>query len=98
MLAVALVAEQFFRQNVAVHVAPINPTQEYWANQWARQSIKKSIAMAMLPWIANVTQASVGFHRRRLLRWVPSSHYGLMSESLGAEAVYVKTNNLSRVF
>ena len=32
VLAVALVANGFFRQNVAVHVVPINPTQEYWAN------------------------------------------------------------------
>ena len=99
VLAVALVANGFFRQNVAVHVVPINPTQEYWANAMGGDEYyKKSIAMAMLPWIANVTPASVDFHHRQLLQWVPSSHYGLMSESLGAEAVYVKTNNLSRVF
>jgi len=95
VLAVALVANGFFRQNVAVHVVPINPTQEYWANAMGGDEYyKKSIAMAMLPWIANVTPASVDFHHRQLLQWVPSSHYGLMSESLGAEAVYVKTNNL----
>jgi len=29
VLAVALVVNGFFRQNVAVHVVPINPTQEY---------------------------------------------------------------------
>lgn len=99
VLAVALVANGFFRQNVAVHVVPINPTQEYWANAMGGDEYyKKSIAMAMLPWIANVTPASVDFHHRQLLQWVPSSHYGLMSESLGAEAVYVKNNNLSRVF
>ena len=56
VLAVALVANGFFRQNVAVHVVPINPTQEYWANAMGGDEYyKKSIAMAMLPWIANVT-------------------------------------------
>ena len=98
-LVMALIANGLLRSNVIFHVAPMQIEKGYWASATeGSDQYRKAIALSLLPWVANVTPASVDYTHKLFLDYVPPDVNGLMSESLGAEALYIKNNNLNRVF
>lgn len=99
LLAGALVTNGIFRSHEVLHIVPMQIQQAYSASAMdGDEQYRKAIALSLLPWIANVTPASVEYTHKLFMSYVPPDLYGVMGESLGAEAVYVKKNNLNRVF
>lgn len=99
LLAVALVANGMFRRNTILHVVPFQVTHEYWASATeSSEEYRKQVALSLLSWVSNVTPLSVEYTHKLFLQYVPPDQYGEWSENFGAEAVYVKKNNLNRVF
>jgi conjugal transfer pilus assembly protein TraE len=98
-LIVALIANGMFRKNVILHVAPTEIGQPYWASSMgSSEEYRKQIALSLLGWVANVTPGSVDYTHKLFLQYVSPDHYGLLGEDLGVEALYIKKNNLNRVF
>jgi conjugal transfer pilus assembly protein TraE len=99
LLSGALVTNGIFRSHEVLHIVPMQIQQAYSASAMdGDEQYRKAIALSLLPWIANVTPASVEYTHKLFMSYVPPDLYGVMGESLGAEAVYVKKHNLNRVF
>ena len=98
-LIVALIANGLYRKNVILHVAPMEIGQPYWASSMeSSEEYRKQIALSILGWVANVTPVTVDYTHKLFLQYVPPDQYGLLGQDLGVEALYVKKNNLNRVF
>ena len=99
LLSGALVTNGIFRSHEVLHIVPMQIQQAYSASAMdGDEQYRKAIALSLLPWIANVTPASVEYTHKLFMSYVPPDVYGIMGESLGAEAVYVKKHHLNRVF
>ncbi|MEW6542465.1 MAG: TraE/TraK family type IV conjugative transfer system protein [Nitrospirota bacterium] len=98
-LVVALIANGFYRRTVVLHVAPVSVEREYWASSnQASDQYKKEIALSLIPYVANVSPASVRLGHQTFLRYVAEEAYGQLSEALRADEEYVTKNNLNRFF
>lgn len=98
-LVCALIANGIFRRTVIVHVAPVSISSEYWASSnQASEQYKKEIALSLIPYVANVSPASVKLGHQTFLRYVAEDAYGALSEALRADEEYIVKNNLNRFF
>jgi conjugal transfer pilus assembly protein TraE len=98
-LVVALIANGMFRRNTILHVVPMEIGQPYWASSMeSSEEYRKQIALSIVGWVSNVTPVTVDYTHKLFLQYVPPDQYGTLSEDLGVEALYVKKNNLNRVF
>lgn len=98
-LAIALIANGMFRKNTVVHIVPLEIGQPYWASSMeSSEEYRKQIALSLLGWVSNVTPVTVDYTHKLFLQYVPPDQYGALGEDLGVEALYVKKNNLNRVF
>ena len=98
-LVVALIANGMFRRNTILHVVPMEIGQPYWASSMeSSEEYRKQIALSILGWVSNVTPVTVDYTHKLFLQYVPPDQYGSLGEDLGVEALYVKKNNLNRVF
>lgn len=98
-LIVALIANGLFRRTVVLHVAPVSVEQEYWASaNQASDEYKKQIALSLLPYVANVSPASVKLGHQTFLKYVTEEAFGRLGEALGADEDYIVKHNLNRSF
>jgi conjugal transfer pilus assembly protein TraE len=99
-LVLALMANGLYRRVEILHVVPASVSQEYLVTSDGNVSdeYRRQIALTLLPFVTNVTPRSVEFGHTVLLRYVAPEQYGMMSEGLGAERIYIVGNNLNRVF
>jgi conjugal transfer pilus assembly protein TraE len=98
-LLVALVANGMFRRTVVLHVAPVSVEHDYWASaNQASEEYKKQIALSLIPYVANVSPASVKLGHATFLKYVAEDAFGRLSEALGADEEYVSKHNLNRFF
>jgi conjugal transfer pilus assembly protein TraE len=98
-LVIALIANGFFRRTVILHVAPTTIAKDYWASaSQSSDEYKKQIALSLIPYVADVSPASVRLGHSTFLRYVAAESYGRLSEALGVDEEYIIKYNLNRHF
>jgi len=98
-LVIALIANGIFRRTVILHVAPTTIAKDYWASaSQSSDEYKKQIALSLIPYVADVSPASVRLGHATFLRYVAAEAYGRLSEALGVDEEYIVKYNLNRHF